>query len=266
MPRNIRLQIEYDGSCYLGWQIQNSHLSPVTCRRSSIQGTIEKALRKILQEKIWLIGSGRTDAGVHALAQIANFKTNSVIPVNKLQHALNGILPEDIVISSVKEVSLDFHSRFQARSKIYCYSILNRRYPSALLRGKFYFYSSALDLKLMQKEAKTLLGKHDFKAFTASANSTRDTIRRIKRISIKKSSCHLPLVLCVPNSSDFIHIIIEADGFLYNMVRNIVGTLIEIGRGKMPSGSIKKILNSRNRKLAGPTAPACGLCLVKVKY
>lgn len=251
MSRNIKLQIEYDGSKYCGWQIQSRKAKGV--KHKSIQGTIEKALRRVLQEKVWLIGSGRTDAGVHALAQTANFQTDSKISLGKLRHALNGVLPGDIVISEAKEAKPDFHSRFQAKSKIYRYSILNRRYPSALLCGKVYFYSFPLDLKLMQKEAKALLGKHDFKAFCASASCAKDAIRTIKHIKLSRKS-------------DLIALEIEANGFLYNMARNIAGTLIEIGRGKMPAGSIKKILASRSRKLCGPTAPAYGLCLVKVKY
>ena len=256
--RNIRLQIEYDGSRYLGWQKQ--------ARRPTIQEVIEKALGKILQEKVFLIGSGRTDSGVHALAQTANFKTNSNISTNKLLRALNGVLPDDIVITGAKEVSSDFHSRYSAKSKTYRYSILNRQYPSALLRGKVYFCSYRLDFKLMQKEAKVLLGKHDFSSFCASASNAKDAIRVIKRISVKKLPLHLAPYTFDLNRFFLIVINIEADGFLYNMVRNIAGTLIDIGRGRLPAGSMKKILSSRNRKLAGPTAPACGLCLVKVKY
>ena len=182
--RNLKLEIEYDGSNYCGWQVQKSH-------RKSIQETIEKALRKILQEKIRLVASGRTDAGVHAKAQVANFLTNSDIALKKLQKALNGILPEDIAITKLEEVSVDFHSRFNAKSKVYRYTILNRAYPSALLRNIAYFYSYPLNVPLMHQEAKWLLGKHDFKAFCASGSSAKNTVRTIKNITIKKLPYHL---------------------------------------------------------------------------
>jgi len=246
--RNLRLEIEYDGTNYCGWQIQrNSNNKP------SIQETLEKTLHKILQEKIRLIGSGRTDAGVHALAQVANFKTNSKVTLEKLQKALNGNLPDDITISKIKEVSLKFNSRFNAKSKLYRYTILNRNYPSAGLRNTTYFYPRPLNIKLMQKEAKVLLGRHNFAAFVGSNKIEINAVRTIKRIKITKGK-------------DLICIDIEADGFLYNMARNIVGTLIEIGRGRFLEGSLKRILDLKTRKLAGPTAPAGGLCLLGVRY
>jgi tRNA pseudouridine38-40 synthase len=245
--RNLKLEIEYEGTNYCGWQVQNSS------HKKSIQEVIEKTLRRILQEKIRLIASGRTDAGVHALAQVANFETKSNIRPQKLQRALNSLLPQDIVITAIEEKNPDFHSRFSAKSKTYRYSILNRSYPSALLRNTVYHYPYPLDIKLMQKEAKILLGKHNFKSFQASGKLERDPVRTIKSIKITKSQ-------------DRIYIDIEADGFLYNMVRNIVGTLLEIGRGKLPEGSLKKILSAKDRRLAGPTAPAKGLCLIRVKY
>jgi len=245
--RNLRLGIEYDGTKYCGWQAQRSH------RFKSIQEVIEKTLQRILREKIKLIASGRTDAGVHAQAQVANFKTHSKITTEKLQRALNGLLPQDIKINAIKEAPLGFHSRFAAKSKVYRYLILNRSYPSALLRNTVYFYPHPLKIRLMRREARFLLGRHNFKSFKASENKERDAVRTIKRIKISKKN-------------DLINIEIEADGFLYNMVRNIVGTFIEIGRGRSAYGSLKKILLSKNRKLAGPCVPASGLCLVKVKY
>jgi tRNA pseudouridine38-40 synthase len=247
--RNIKLTIEYDGTNYCGWQSQSHN----KCKKS-IQETLERALRKILQEKIHLIASGRTDAGVHALAQVANFKTNSNISTAKLQKALNGILPDDIRVCKIEEASPDFHSRFAAKSKLYRYTILNRNYGSAILRDRVYFYPYPLDVRLMYQQARCLVGRHDFKAFCAAGSGAKSTIRQIKNISISKKRYTL------------ITIDIEADGFLYNMVRNIVGTLIEIGKDRFPKGSLKKILLSKNRKLAGPTAPAKGLCLIKVKY
>ncbi len=253
--RNLKLEIEYDGTNYCGWQIQKGHQS------KSIQETIEKTLRKILQEKIRLIASGRTDAGVHALAQVVNFQTNSNIALDKLQRALNGNLPDDLAINKIEEVGLDFHSCFYAKSKVYRYTILNRGHPSPLLRNTAYFYPYPLALVLMQKEARCLLGKHDFKSFCASGSSAKDTVRTIKKITIKNMRNTQYAV-----RSTLITIDIEADGFLYNMVRNIVGTLMEIGRDRFTEGSLKRILLAKNRKFAGPTVPARGLCLIKVKY
>lgn len=244
--RNIKLEIEYDGTNYCGWQVQTHQK-----HKPSIQDTIEKVLRKILQEKINLIGSGRTDAGVHAKAQVANFKTSSGINLNKLRRALNGLMPDEIAVSKIEEVPLDFHSRFDAKSKVYRYTILNRGFPSAMLRNTAYFYHYPLNVVLMQKQARPLLGRHNFKSFQASDNKERDATRTIKRIKITQER-------------DLIYIDIEADGFLRNMVRNIVGTLIEIGRGNPID--MKKLISLKDRRKAGPTAPAKGLCLMKLNY
>jgi len=253
--RNIKLIIEYDGTNYLGWQVQNTHHwdSSRSKPPKTIQETIEKTLQNILQERIRLISSGRTDAGVHALAQVANFKTKSDINLGKLHKALNSLLPEDISIVKAEEKNINFHSRFYAKSKVYRYTLLNRTHRSALLRNTVYYYPYPLEIKIMRRESKALLGRHNFKSFQASDKKERLAIRTIKKIEISKDK-------------DLILIDIEADGFLYYMVRNIVGTLIEVGRGKFGSRSLKRILLSQDRKLAGPTVPAKGLCLLKVKY
>jgi len=245
--RNIRLKIEYNGARYCGWQIQPAG------RKKSIQETIEKVLCKILSEKVKLIVSGRTDAGVHALAQVANFYTGSKIPLDKLKLGLNGLLPRDIKISEIGEARQDFHSRFSSKAKIYRYTILNRTHSSPLMDGKVFFYPHPLNLRIMRKEARVLLGKHNFSSFQASLGKERNPIKTIKKLVITKNK-------------DFVYIDIEADGFLYNMVRNIVGTLIQIGRGKLEEGHLKKILLLKDRRTAGQTLPAHGLCLLKVKY
>ncbi len=252
--RNIRLEIEYDGTAYAGWQFQISNIKYQKSKLKTIQETIEKTLQKILREKVRLIVSGRTDAGVHAKAQVANFKTKSKIPLDKLQLALNGNLPKDIAIINIGEKPLRFHSRFDARSKTYRYSILNRRFPGALLRRFVYFYPHPLGLKLMRQEAKVLLGRHNFKSFQAADKINRSPLKTVKKINITK------------NKEGLINIDIEADGFAYNMVRNIVGTLIETGRKRFKKGDLKKILLARDRRLAGPTVPAKGLTLLKVNY
>ena len=246
---NFKLEIEYDGSAYCGWQIQGR----ANGSKKSIQEVLEKKLRKILQEEIHTIVAGRTDAGVHALAQVANFKTHSSIPCSRLLGGLNALLPEDISISKVEEADEDFNARFDAKSKVYRYTILNRSYPSALLNSKVYFCPYSLNLSVMRREAELLVGRHNFKSFQASDYYERNPVKTIKGLKISKKG-------------GLIYIDFEADSFLYNMVRNIVGTLIEIGRGRFKEGSMRKILLAKDRKVAGKTVGARGLCLLKVKY
>ncbi|MFA5090936.1 MAG: tRNA pseudouridine(38-40) synthase TruA [Candidatus Omnitrophota bacterium] len=252
--RNLRLKIEYDGTNYAGWQIQNGlRLKSIGCQKKTLQGVMERVLKEIFKDDIRLVASGRTDAGVHALGQAANFKTDSRINLDNLKKAFNGLLPDDIAVKKIEEVGLDFHSRFNACSKIYRYTILNRDYPAPLLRNTVYFCPHPLDVNLMRREAKILLGRHDFKAFQGRASKKNGSVRHIKTLKIIKKD-------------DLLYIDMEANGFLYNMARIIAGTLIELGRGKFSAGSMRRILYSRNRRLAGPTAPAHGLCLVKVNY
>ncbi len=250
--RNILIEVEYDGTRFAGWQAQKGHKPQAPgSKLKTIQEEIEKTLQQILQEKIILIGSGRTDAGVHAKGQVANFKTNSKLPLKNIQRALNTYLPDTIVISNMQEVPLGFHSRFSAKSKIYRYTVLNREYSDAFLHRYVWKYPYRLDINLMKRQAKVLLGRHNFKSFQAQDKKGRSAVRTIKKLLITKNN-------------DFLHFDIEADGFLYKMVRNIVGTLVMIGNGKKID--IKKILDSHDRKLSGQTAPAKGLCLLKVNY
>ncbi len=246
--RNIKLTLEYDGTHFNGWQVQDKS-------KRTVQVEIEKVLSKIFKKKYRITGSGRTDSGVHAKAQVANFKTTSTMTPLQILKALNAWLPEDISVTHAEIVPLSFHAQYSVKSKTYRYLILNRPSRSALERHFSFFYSHHLNLTLVRREAKSLLGKKDFKSFQAAdiSRSEKKTIRTIKKIQIKKSA-------------DFIYIDIEADGFLYKMVRNIVGTLLEIGSGKRPKASIQKILKAKNRKAAGPTAPAQGLCLMEVHY
>jgi tRNA pseudouridine38-40 synthase len=270
--RNIKLTIEYDGTDYEGWQVQNAsksvllHLNPrgegpsvfkprgSTGRKArTVQSAIETVLRRILKEKVKLNGSGRTDAGVHACAQVANFFTASSIPLEGLHKGLNALLPCDISVSAVEAVSLDFHSRCSARWKLYRYTILNRAYPSSLKRNVAYFCDYPLNVAAMKREAQALKGRHNFKSFHSSDIKKKSSVRTIRAITVMKSG-------------DEIVISIEANGFLKHMVRTIVGTLIAIGRGNIPAGSMKRILKARDRKAAGPTAPPQGLCLMRVMY
>lgn len=242
--RNIKLVIAYDGTDYAGWQVQPN--------QKTIQDTIQKALKRILNEEVKLKAVGRTDAGVHAKAQAANFKTNSKITLKGLKRALNSILPDDILIEKINLVSDSFNARFNAISKIYRYQIIEKQ-PKPFNRLYFSYVPYKLNEKLIAKEAGILVGRHDFASFQGSNRKAKDTRRAIKSIKVLKKG----------NS---VLIDIEADGFLNNMARNIVGTLIEVGRGKFPPGSLKTILKAKDRKKAGPTAEAKGLFLVKVKF
>lgn len=257
--RNFKVTLEYDGTNYAGWQTQKQ-------KHKTIQEILEKTLQKVLSEKVKVIGSGRTDAGVHAFGQVANFKTNSNITPEKLGLALNALLPPDIAVIKAEEVGLNFQAIRDVKTKVYRYTILNRKYRSALLRERVYFYHFPLDVNLMRQEARSLVGRHDFKAFCASRSSPRSTVRTIKKVSLKKISYNPMSIAPKPKDYSLIAIDIEADGFLYNMVRSIVGTLIDIGRGRFKRGSLKKILFSKDRKRSGTTAPSCGLCLLEAKY
>jgi tRNA pseudouridine38-40 synthase len=243
--RNYRLTLAYDGTSYSGWQVQKN--------AKTIQRELEKALIKILKEKTRAIGSGRTDSGVHARAQVASFKTSKSIPAEALGKALNAKLPPDVSVTEVKKVSQDFHAQYSARGKLYRYTISNSSLDCPFSRKYYWKVAHPLDVGLMAKEAKVLRGKHDFRSFR-SKSQMENTVRTVKNIEVKKKRRSL------------IEIDIEADGFLYNMARSIVGTLVEIGRGYFPEGSMEKILMAKDRKKAGPTAPAKGLMLVKVKY
>ena len=242
--RNIKITIQYNGKNYCGWQKQNN--SP------GIQGTIEKAIFDITREEVKITGSGRTDAGVHALGQVANFKINSQIPVDRIPNALNAKLPKDISIVKAEEVDEDFHSRYSAKKKTYRYQIYNSQYRSPIYADISYPVKYDLDIDKMKKEAKSLIGTYDFKGFMSSGSSVIDTVRTIYNIEVSKSE-------------DLIIIEIEGNGFLYNMVRIIAGTLVDIGRGRITE-NMSTIIESKSRSMAGHTAPAHGLFLKKVDY
>jgi tRNA pseudouridine38-40 synthase len=244
--RNIKLLIEYDGTNYQGWQVQP--------RGPTIQGTLEEKLRLLTGEPIQLFGSGRTDSGVHAFAQVAHFRTQSQMDIGSMQRALNSLLPPDIVIQKIEEVDEGFHARRHSKSKVYEYRILNRNLRSAFHRGYVWHIPQRLDLMEMRKATKSLIGEHDFLAFRTVGSSTRTTVRRVIRAEWKRERDGL------------IRFEIEANGFLKQMVRSIVGTLVEVGKGRMRAADLRKILNSRDRSEAGPTAPAQGLFLKEVNY
>lgn len=242
---NIKILIEYDGTRYSGWQRQINAVS--------IQQTVEEALEKITGEKIKITGSGRTDAGVHALGQVANFKIETRIPVEKLPYAINAQLPRDIVVKGATLADDDFHARFSAKSKTYEYKIYNSVHPSALLRNYSYWCSGRPDVTAMAEAGKLFLGVHDFSAFMASGSPVKTTVREIHKITIQKCHNIITLEVC-------------AGGFLYNMMRIMAGTLLDVGLGNTDADEITQIILSKDRNRAGKTLPPQGLCLMKVEY
>ena len=246
MQKNFKLIIEYDGTAYHGWQRQKD--------LPTIQGEIEKALLNMTSEPVTLIGSGRTDAGVHATAQVAHFKSNTRIPPQAFQRGLNSLLEKDIVIKACEEVDASFHARYNVKSKIYRYRILNRPLPEAIGRQYAWYIPQQLDVGAMRAATAHILGSHDFKAFEGTGSPRSNTSRHIFKAELFQ------------NDGDYLDFVIEADGFLKFMVRNIVGTLADVGRGKNTAHDFKEILTSKNRNLAGATAPPQGLCLMEVKY
>jgi len=243
--KNVKLVIEYDGTNFQGWQSQK--------QGRTVQQEIEKALKIILKKEVKIYGSGRTDAGVHALGQTANFKEDFTIPVAKIPYALNSILPEDISIQSAQEVPEHFHARYSAIGKKYIYKIYHAPFRSALFRNYAYFIPEPLDIEKMRKASEYFIGKHDFIGFMASKSGVSDTVREIYALKIY-------------DSKGWLTIEIKGNGFLYNMVRIIVGTLVEVGKNKIPLEHIPQIIRSGERKKAGPTAPPQGLYLAEVYY
>jgi tRNA pseudouridine38-40 synthase len=246
MLRNIRLLLEYDGSRYHGWQRQkNAH---------TIQEVLEAALRKLTGEVVKVIGSGRTDAGVHAREQVANFHTSRNIPVKAFHEGLNSMLPHDIAVMEAMEAPPDFHARKSARSKTYEYRILNRPSRSPLYHHYAWWIAEALDLEAMEEAAGALMGRHDFTAFQASGSGVKNPVREVFSSGWRREQ------------ENWLVYAITANGFLRGMARSLVGTMVEVGRGKHPPGHLQQVLESRERRRAGPTAPAQGLYLVQVLY
>lgn len=234
------------GKNLIGWQKQPDKLN--------IQGTIEKAIKEITGEEVDLTASGRTDRGVHALGQVANFKTNSNIPVEKIPIALNTKLKKSIRILSAEEVDEKFHSRLTCKKKTYRYIINNSEYGTAIYRNLETHIPMKLDLEKMQEAVKYFEGEHDFKSFKASGTSSKSSVRTIYKAD----------VIQIPNNR--IYIELTGNGFLYNMVRIIAGTLVEVGIGKIEPKKIKEIIKSEKRENAGKTLPPQGLYLIKVEY
>lgn len=243
--RNIKLIIEYDGTNYQGWQRQKN--------APTIRKAIEDAISHMTHEKVEVIAAGRTDSGVHALNQVANFHTHSKIPVEGFVKGLNSLLPPDVVIKGASNVPMDFHARYNCKAKTYDYYILNRATPSAIHRNYSWFVPQILQLAPMRRCLKLVIGKHDFSSFQATGSSTKDSLREVYGAYLRKQN-------------DLICLSIEANGFLRHMVRNVVGTLVDVGTGKKAPSDFVVILASKNRALGGATAPPQGLFLREVRY
>ena len=243
--KRVKLVVAYDGTNYHGWQVQDNGIT--------IEEVLNRTISELVQEDIKVIGASRTDAGVHACGNVAVFDTESRIPGDKFSFALNQRLPEDIRIQESCEVDADFHPRYADTAKTYEYNILNRRFelPSKRLYAAFCYYP--MDIERMNQAAAYLVGEHDFKSFCSAGAQVQTTVRTIYAVNVTKDD-------------DMVHIRITGNGFLYNMVRIIAGTLMQVGTGLMEPEQVKEILEARDRSKAGPTAVAKGLTLVEIRY
>lgn len=243
--RNIRITVEYDGTSYFGWQLQKD--------QPTVQGELQRAVEEISGKKTLVVGAGRTDAGVHAEGQVANFHTTSPVPARKWPEALNAHLPEDVAVVAAEDVPLDFHAQFAATSKVYRYRVLNRPSRSPLERLRTHLVRTALDVPAMQAAAAALVGTHDFRAFGSEMSKKEQTVRTIFAFDVR-------------SNGPFADFVVHGDGFLYNQVRSMVGTLIPVGLGSRTPESLKEVLESKDRARAGANVPAKGLTLVEVRF
>lgn len=241
----FKLTLEYDGAAYAGWQRQPG--------QPTVQAALEDALRRITQTAIAVVGAGRTDAGVHALGQVASFHSEKGLSPDEWTRALNGVLPDDISVRSTEIIHGEFHARYSATGKLYEYRILNRRERSALERHRAWHLYGPLDLDAMRDAATHLIGRHDFSSFQGHPTDTKDPACEVRRLDISRRG-------------DIVRIEVQADRFLKQMVRAIVGTLVEVGQGKRHAQSLAALLDAGDRRQAGQTAPAHGLYLVRVDY
>lgn len=242
---NIKLDVSYDGTRYNGYQIQPDVLT--------VEGELKKAIEKSVKHEVKLYSAGRTDRGVHAFSQSLNFYSNTTINIGNLPRVINYYLPEDISIVKSKYVDEDFHARFSAKSKYYRYIIYRGRYRNALLSNRAMHYPFNLNLERMERAVECLIGEHDFNTFMGRNAIVKDTIRVIHKIDII-------------DNGEYLYIDFHGKSFLKNMIRIIVGTLVEIGRGRFEDDYMKRALEKKNRRAAGPTAPSYGLYLMKINY
>lgn len=246
MKKRIKLVVAYDGTNYCGWQIQPNG--------ETIEGVLNRELSSLLGGDIKVTGASRTDSGVHSLGNVAVFDTDTRIPPEKISYALNIRLPEDIVVQDSCEVAPDFHPRHCNSRKTYEYRILNRRFAMPTRRLDTYFYHRPLDVERMQQAARYLEGTHDFKSFCSVNTVVEDTVRTIYTLQVIK------------DADDIITIRVQGSGFLYNMVRILAGTLIQVGIGAMEPEQMTEILEAKDRSASGPTAPAQGLTMIGIEF
>lgn len=243
--KRIKLTVAYDGTNYCGWQIQKNGIT--------VEEVLNRTLTKFFKEEIAVIGASRTDSGVHALGNVAVFDAEVTMPPDKISYAINNLLPEDIRIQKSEEVEVDFHPRYCDTRKTYEYKIYNNQFPNPIERLYSHFVYYPLDVEKMQRAADYLVGEHDFKSFCTPKPDVENTVRTIYSIRVTKVE-HM------------VTIRINGNGFLYNMVRIIVGSLMKVGMGMIPPEEIKNILEAKDRTKAGHKAPACGLTLVEIEY
>ncbi|MBO8126490.1 MAG: tRNA pseudouridine(38-40) synthase TruA [Firmicutes bacterium] len=253
--RNIKLKVTYDGSCFHGFQVQPG--------LTTIQGLLEEGIQALTGETVKVIGSGRTDAGVHALGQVVNFRTTSSIPIARWKPALNSRLPKEVRVIEAQEVPEEFHARYSAVAKSYRYLIVTEAPVNPVLDRYSWRIDKPLDRKAMQEAARLLIGRHDFAAFQTSGSSAQTTIRRVIRSELSLIQGVFPPAW---GETTVLAYDITADGFLYNMVRNIVGWLVKVGEGTLDVAEAAKIFAAGDRSLVGKPAPACGLWLMEVQY
>lgn len=254
--RRIRMTIQYDGSAYNGWQIQPSG--------TTIQGLLQDCIYRLTGERVNVVGAGRTDAGVHAVEQVAAFDSGSRLDIDVMKRALNALLPPDIRVMGIGEAERDFHPRYSARSKRYTYIIADMKDVPVFVNRYVWLIRFPLDVDAMRTASAHLAGRHDFSSFRGSGCGARSPLREISLFDVGRS--HEISFFFMRFQGDFIRITMEADAFLRHMVRNIVGTLVEVGRGRIKPERVKDILEMKDRRLAGPSAPARGLFLEKVMY
>jgi len=246
--QNFRITVQYDGTRYQGWQ----RLAAGSEGRT-IQGRLEGVLCRLTGERVAVVGASRTDAGAHAAAQVANFRTRAELTAEAVLSAFGRYLPADIIVTAVEETDLRFHARYLARSKLYVYRICNRPFPDVLRRGYALHVAAPLDVEAMRASGRLLVGEHDFRAFTSAKLSRKSTLRTLLSFELDAKEGRLDLLY-------------EGDGFLYNMIRIITGTLMEVGAGGRAADDVARVLDCRVRAEAGPTVSAHGLCLLAVRY
>jgi tRNA pseudouridine38-40 synthase len=247
--KNYKIVLEYDGTPYCGWQVQ--------AKGQSIQGVIQEALKKLTKEKVSVTASGRTDAGVHALGQVAHFKSHTTRPIARFQYALNAMIAPTISVKSMEEVPLEFHAQLDAKNKLYSYLILNHTVPSVFMDRFSWQVPKPLNWDAIHAALEILVGEHDFKSFQSVGTDLKSTVRKIDWVKIEE---------CFKDHPHLYAIQIQANGFLKQMVRNIIGTMVQVGQGRVAPKDIKKILEAKDRRKAGPAAPARGLFLISVQY